>query len=531
MNLSSIGFTASSLKNPETPLRSWYVSSSYTGGTQNGGLSTPWTGLSQVNTAGNNGTILAGDAILFKKGDTFFCSDVGSGCTFACGFKWWNFYGSTKPSGTASKYITFSSYGTGTTKPNFLYPISSAYVGGRVVFHFLNINYIIIDGLQFNDPRDPVVGIPYTAISYPGNPYTTKKIGEAITSMAIFLGESDSTCNNIIIRNCYMNNVGMGIAFHGNNNEIYNNVMENFGNVQAYNESGYAANPITSTGENNYIHNNYFKGAWAWSDEFGKDGGGCEFINTNINNRVMYNTFVDSVGIVEIGANTEEPEVSRGNIFAYNKIINCGSVSYISGSGTFAIDAYDNSFYNNVFIENANSRFSGPNFGSGFTQFPSFTGCVSGPPYTQATAPCIKPSTGFFNWKNGLSATTVWNISNNIVCLLNQPISFQENTETAPFSGSQVYSMAFLKRTDEQSKMNHNYNKFILSGGTLGCTLSANETTATTVSSIFIDTINQDPETWDFHTLSAYLGTSVDLALDFSGSPVTNPPYIGIFNT
>jgi hypothetical protein len=61
--------------------------------------------------------------------------------------------------------------------------------------------------------------------------------------------------------------------------------------------------------------------------------------------------------------------------------------------------------------------------------------------------------------------------------------------------------------------------------------LSANETTATTVSSIFINTINQDPETWNFHTLSAYLGASVDLALDFSGSPVTNPPYIGIFNT
>ncbi len=525
MNLSSIGFTASSLKNPEIPLRSWYVSSSYTGGTQNGGLSTPWTGLSQVQ---SNNSFQPGDAILFKKGDTFFCSDVGSGCIFGCGFKWWrNFGGGTKPSGTASKYITFSSYGTGTTKPNFLYPVSSAYVGGRVVLHFQNVNYIIIDGLQFNDTRDPVVGIPYPAINYPGNPYTTKKIGEAITSMAIFMGESDVPCNNVIIRNCYMNNVGMGIAFVGNNNEIYDNVMDNFGNVQAYTMNAYAANGITSTGQNNYIHNNYIKGSWCWSDEFGADGGPLEFINENINNRIMYNTFVDSVSIVELGAN-ETGKASNNNIFAYNKIINCGGFSYISGSGDFKIDAYNNSFYNNVFVENANSRFSGPNFGSGFTQFPSFSAYTAGPPYI--STPCnLQPSDGVFNWKDGLTATTVWNMKNNIICLLNQPTLFQKNG--IPYSASQFYTIAFIQRTDQQSKVTHDNNKFILSGGTLGCTLSANETTATTVSSIFINTINQDPETWDFHTLSAYLGASVDLALDFSGSPVTNPPYIGIFNT
>jgi hypothetical protein len=246
----------------------------------------------------------------------------------------------------------------------------------------------------------------------------------------------------------------------------------------------------------------------------------------------MYNTFVDSQGVGEIGANISTPrQVSRGNVFAYNKIINCGSFSYISGSGAFAIDAYNNSFYNNVFVENANSRFSGPNFGSGFTQFPSFSGCVGGPPYTGATGPCIKPSTSVFSWRSGLTASTVWNMSNNIICLLNQPISFQVNTEIPPFTGSQIYSMAFFRETSEQSKVNHSYNKFVLNGTTVGYTLNNNETTGTSVSSIFVDTINQDPETWDYHTLSAYLGVNVGLNFDFSGNTVTNPPYIGIFNT
>jgi hypothetical protein len=244
----------------------------------------------------------------------------------------------------------------------------------------------------------------------------------------------------------------------------------------------------------------------------------------------MYNTFVDAQGIGEMGSNTGLIEISNGNVFAYNKIINCGGFSYISGSGNFQVDAYNNSFYNNVFVENANSRFSGPNFGSGFTQFPSFTACTSGPPYIQATAPCIKPSTGVFNWKDGLTATTVWNMKNNIVCLLNQPISFQVNTGTAPFSGSQIYSMAFLKRNDQQSKINHSHNKFVLTGGTtLGYTLGEGETVTTTnPSSIFVNTINQDPETWDFHTLSAYLGIDVGLTFDFSGNTVIPPPNIGI---
>lgn len=486
---------------------------------------TPWRTLGKIQSllgsVGQTPNFVAGDTFLFRRGDTFYPT-----ANFGFGGLQWGLNDSNAPSGTVSLPITFSNYGTGDL-PNFLFPDDSGYsYGGRTVFLFDKVSYIVIDGLQFNDPRDPVATTE--------NPYTTKKIGEAITAKAILMGQSlNNACNNMIVRNCYFNNVGMGITFAGNNIEIYNNTMENFGNVYSYTPNAYGANGIVMWGQNNYIHDNYIKGAWCWSNEFLLDGGALEFINTNINTRIMYNTFVDSGGIGEMGANILSPlQVSRGNVFAYNKIINCGSFSYISASGDFKVDAYDNSFYNNVFVENQNSRFSGPNFGTGFESFPSFSGCVGGAPYTGATGPCIKPSNGVFNWGTGLSASTVWNMSNNIVCLLNPPISFQKNTEVAPFSGSQVYSMAFLERTDQQSKVNHNYNRFVLTGGTtLGYTLGVGESVTTNLSSIFVNTVNQDPELWDFHTLSAFLGVDVGLTFDFSGNTVTNPPYIGIFNT
>jgi len=490
-----------------TPLRSFYVSSSYTGATQNGGLNTPWTGLSQVE---SYGSFQPGDAILFKKGDTFYCVDRGSGCTFACGFRWWGSPYGSKPDGTAQNPIIFSSYGTGTTKPNFLFPESSANITGKVVLHFEATNYLIIDGLQFNDPRYP----------------TVPKVDPAKTGQAIFLGEGETnlTCNNCIVRNCYMNNLGYGISYCGDNNEIYDNTMENFGNLYAYGVYSYGANGVSMTGNYNYIHNNYIKGAWAWASDFGWNGGGLELYETNTNNTIMYNTFIDCGGIAEMGSGASG-KTSNNNLFAYNKILNCGEFSYTSGSGIFAIDAYDNKFYNNIFVENVNSRFSGPNFGSGATQFPTFTGCSSGSPYSSSS--CLpQPSTKVFSWGAGLSATTIWDLKNNIICLLNQPTTFQKNG--TPYSASQSYTLSLVT---DGTKVIHQYNKYVISGGSVNYTLGSGETSGTSASAVFVNAISQDPELWDFHTLSVYLGTNVGLSYDFSGNTVTNPPYIGIFNT
>jgi hypothetical protein len=218
-------------------------------------------------------------------------------------------------------------------------------------------------------------------------------------------------------------------------------------------------------------------------------------------------------------------KTSNNNTFAYNKILNCGEFSYTSGSGIFAINMYDNKFYNNIFVENSNSRFSGPNFGSGATQFPTFTGCSSGSPYSSSL--CLpQPSTKVFSWGAGLTGTTLWDIKNNIFCLLNQPTTFQKNG--APFSASQTYTLVMVT---DGTKVTHQYNKYIISGGSINYTLGTGETSGTSASSIFVNAVSQDPELWNFHTLSAYTGINVGLSYDFSGNSVTNPPYIGIFNT
>lgn len=510
MNLISIGVAASSLQNPDTPLRSWYVSSSYTGATQNGGLNTPWTTLTQVNTAGNDGTIQPGDAILFKKGDTFYCRDR------TYGFRWWNGYGGLNcPSGTASKSITFSNYGTGDL-PNFLFPWPST--GGtsgatvdvrqRVVMSFENVDYIVIDGLQFNDTRYPAI----------------PKVDEGYTGVGIMLGENSDAlrCNYNVVKNCYFNNIGNAIEYCGNYNEIYNNTMENFANLYAYTTSSYGANGITMTGDYNYVHNNYIKGAWAWAEDFGTNGGALELYEQNNYNNIMFNTFVDCGGIAEMGGSSSAQTLTN-NIFAYNKIINCGNFSYASVSGQFAVTVRDNKFYNNVYVENANSRFSGPNFGSGFTQFPTFTGCSSGSPYS-STACLPQPSTTLFSWGAGLSATTIWDLKNNIFCLLNQPTTFQRNG--VPYTATGQYTLVMVT---DGSKTIHQYNKYYISGATINYTLSTGETSGTTT--VFRNSTSQNPENWNFVTISAYTGTFVDLPLDFSGGSVTIPPYIGIYNS
>jgi hypothetical protein len=508
MKLTTSGIIASS--KGVRPLRYWYVSSSYTGATQNGAIDTPWTALTQVNTAGNNGTIIAGDAILFKKGDTFYCRDR------EYGFRWWNGYGgSTCPSGTASAPITFSSYGTGTTKPNFLFPWPSSGnpTGGtvdvqkRIVISFENCDYIIIDGLQFSDPRYPSVF----------------KVDEAYTATGIMLGENSLAlnCNYNVVKNCYFNNVGGGITYCGDYNEVYNNTMENFGNLYAYTDYSYGANGVTMTGNYNYVHNNYIVGAWAWAKAFGTNGGALELYEQNNYNNIMFNTFIDCGGIAEMGGSSSAQTITN-NLFAYNKIINCGSFSYTSVNGGFAITFRDNKFYNNIFVENINSRFSGPNFGSGFTQFPTFTGCTSGFPYS-STACLPQPSETIFSWGVGLTATTGWDLKNNIFSLLNQPTTFQKNG--TPFSASGQYTLAMVT---DSSKVIHQYNKYYMSGGSINYTLGAGETSGTTT--YFINSDSQDPSNWNFHTLSAYTGTYVNLPLDFSGHSVTNPPYIGIFN-
>jgi len=494
--------TVTVLQRTPIPLRYWYVSSSYTGTTQNGGINTPWTSLSQVNTAGNNGTIQAGDAILFKCGDTFYCQDR------SYGFRWWRGYGGLNcPTGTQTNPIIFGNYGYGPL-PNFLFPYPSVtnYLTKKILT-FENTNYIIIDGLQFNDPRYP----------------TVPKVDPSYSITAIMLGEDDPTlkCNNCTVKNCFINNIGNGVEYAGDYNDVSYNTMVNFGQVYAYTTGSYGANAITTTGNYCNIHHNYVSGAWAWAESFGTNGGAVEPFNTNNYNSIMYNTFVDCAGILEFGA-TSSGSTAYENVCAYNLIINCGSLAYTSGSGAFKIDARNNRFYNNVVIENSESRYSGPNFGVGFENFPTFTGsCNSAPPCTPT------PADNMFGAGGTYTASTVYDLKNNIFVCTNPPVLFQ--SQSAPYTGKTNYSMKVV-RADTVTKTTHSYNIYkMISGSSVGYTLDIGEQTQT--GPIFLNETGVDPQTWDFHTITKVSGTSVGISTDFAGSGVTNPPLIGIYNT
>lgn len=451
------------------------------GNNSSNGLSdaTAWATLAKVQTASANGTIQPGDSILFKKGSTFFSADQFNG------MQWWAWGGNTSVSGTALNPIVLSSYGTG-AKPNFMFPNPASTDSiSRVVMSFEGVEYIIVDGLSFNDTR--------TQPDY--------KNRAAWTTGGICFGErgSGAETNHCIARNCDFNRLGLGIISTGDYNSFTDNVMTDFGNVFANSGNGgdYGANAFTLGGKHTQILRNYISGTWAYSGDFGINGGAIEAFNTNDSNDIMYNTFVDCGGIMEFGA-TAGASTCVGNLIAYNKIINCGNISYCNVSGAFAIAPDNNKFWNNVYIENHASRFSGPNFGTGFTSFPSW--------------PTLPVAEVLIYSNNGSpAATTVWNTQNNIYINQNNMDVYQSSS----------------------SKFLHTNNAYQLTGGSgLGFTLGGTEVSSTT-NKLFVDTSNVDPALWDYHlpagSMAINKGANLGLSPDFGGTPVTAPVSAGIF--
>ena len=166
---------------------------------------TPWKSLVRVEAFGNSGLALAGDTFAFKCGDVF-----DNGRDWFGSFRWWNINGYSCPSGTSSKPIVFTSYGTG-PKPNFLFPYPSTTAGnGRHVLSFEGVSNIVIDGIQSNDIRFQF----------------NDKISTAYTGNGILLGEEGiGRVSNFIVKNCYFSNIGYGIQAAGDYISIINNII------------------------------------------------------------------------------------------------------------------------------------------------------------------------------------------------------------------------------------------------------------------------------------------------------------------
>ena len=465
---------------------------------------TPWKTLVRLQTFGNSGQALAGDTFAFKRGDVFINGRDEWGS-----FKWWNVAGYTCPSGTANKPIVFTHYGdTSLQRPNFLFPYpSTTRSQDKYVLTFEGVGYITIDGLQFNDTRFPV----------------NDKKSSAYTTAGLVLGELPTAqrTHHMVVKNCNFTNIGYGIISAGNNIAITDNRFTNFksvGDTIGMNDIG--ADPLVPTGSKYLIKNNYFSGSWAYanpnSSSDGLLGGAIESIDDFDSSLIIYNTFLDCSGGMEFGQISGSQYGPNDDTFAYNLFVNVRVVSYVNtGSSSFACQAARLRFWNNVVIENNNSRFSGANFGRdvlgdgqsfmNFNFWPNY-------PLNQST------NTGSrvfqYTEDTGLTADTLYDLRNNIIWNTTRQQVIYDNTRT---------------------KFKHSNNIYKLSGGsTLGGTLNTGTfLELSTTAKIFTDTANLRPELWDLHLYATSpainFGRHAGIINDFSGNQVVGVPDAGIF--
>lgn len=446
----------------------YYVSA--TGSDSNNGKSesAAWKTITKVESVCNAGTILPGDKILFKRGDSFTGKVI-------IGSIW----GKKAKSGTAASPITFSAYGTG-AKPQFLYPTGgTTNVTNRITMTIVGVDYYIFDNLNFTDLDK-----------------TNNKITPANCGMALYLGaEGEGPTNNCTVQNVDVSFCGMGIVLIGNSNKVTGCNLTDFKNLKSTNggDDDYGANALTIiSGNDNEIVNNYIAGAWAASLDYGWNGGACEIFNSCHRNKLMYNTFVDCGGVSEFGA-YEKNASANDNLIAYNKIINCGGLSWCNISGNFAIQVSNLQYYNNVVIENSESRFSGINTGVGLT------------PQYQAL---IGPETLLFAYNGSPSAASVFNLKNNVFIL------------------STGLSMT---RTND-AKTAHSYNLYSVSGGSkVTYTLGTGEKSLT--SPVFTSQ-SGSVSTWSYILNQPLQGTYVGITKDFNGNVVSaDSTSIGLFQS
>lgn len=429
-------------------MATFYISNAGSDSANGTSTSTPWKTLSKVQSSSSS--IKAGDSVLFNKGDTF----IGT-------FNW-------SKSGTSSAPITFGAYGTG-AKPIFKTTTSSR---NQILFHFSNLSYVILDGLAIVDSSDP-----------------NDKSTAAYCGYGVLLGDYGSnTCNSCTVVNCDIIGVGNAVELIGNYNLIDKcNITDLKGVVNdSSNDNDYGANGVTIVGSNNTISNNYFARGYYPSIDYGMDGGVIEFYDSCNNNKILNNTMVDCCGVSEYGAGNSN-QSSTGNLFAYNKIINCGAMAYANMDGQYTVNVTNIQFYNNTVIETANSRYSGPS-SNGTAYKTYFLFSYSG-----------TPTGNMFDLKNN-----IFKVANSIG----------------------------IVRTSAASKTTHANNIYQLTGGALGYTIGSSE--LSTTAALFTDITPADPSNWDLTLKTGSpainFGQSITgLIKDFVGNSLDATPDAGIY--
>lgn len=426
-------------------LRYFYVSSSYTGATANGGLTTPWKTLAQVQSAMSS--FQAGDAILFKCGDTF------SGTL------------NITRSGTASNPIIFGSYGEG-LRPKL---IGTGSVIPYLIYLF-GRSYVIFDNLWITDPT-----------MSPTDRTIDAKIQRAFTF------DESSYCT---ISNCTIELIGVAGYFTGPNNSMLSNYITNLRMVvdtddggpigSGGNDDDYGANALVVSSSDNTFSYNVVDGLWADSYDYLYDGGAIDIfadLGDITGNTFSYNIFHDCNGICEIAG--RGTSIVSETLFAYNLLINNGSVSYVSNQSPFLSDCNNLKFYNNIFIE---------------------------------SQPYRLPETSLFGFNLAPTTPNTLDLRNNVF---------------------QIYGTVDICRNQfTTTTLTHLNNVYKLGSGSV-LNFTANPSEILTSGTIFANTTGA-PLTWNFHPSAGSVlinnGINVGLDVDFDGHTLTPTPYIGIYN-
>ena len=370
------------------PNKKYYFSTS--GNDDNDGLSpsTPKKTLIALQnmTSSPNVTFLPGDSILFKRGDMFASGYDGTlGYFDFVSFSYIDrpYDDFTAPSGTPEKPIVFSSYGDKSLPlPNFVFPTAeSPYKDGPThwVAQFGGVSNIIIDGLQFNDTRFPVADKQNPAYSYGGmlmGEYQDTKVNGTDTTWGTNrdYGDRKGSVFNFTVQNCYFSNMSFGIgSVSAFNSKITKNVFTNLkSTVDTFGINDVLAGAIEAlNGKNLEISYNYFKGAWAKSgrNSSTQGMGGITLDVFNLqNSKIVYNKVIDCSSFIEAGS-IDNQDITSGmnnDTIAFNLIINSLDVIslHLTCNDVFAAAQYNIRIWNNIVVENDQSRFSGNGFGS-----------------------------------------------------------------------------------------------------------------------------------------------------------------------
>jgi uncharacterized repeat protein (TIGR02059 family) len=291
--------------------------------------------------------------------------------------------------------------------------------------------------------------------------------------------------SNITIKNCDISLVGIGIEVSNgsgyetiSNNHIYNLRM-------VINTPGggddFGANPLIIGGSNNLITQNTFEEAWAPSYDYKYDGGAIEFFSNGgasiSNNKITNNTVVNCNGFLEIGA--ASGGACANNLIAYNKIVNCGIIGSYHTTDAMKMDISNLQYYNNVVIETV-SQYTNP---------------------------------GVLFYSPGAYPSGMLFVKNNIFWMSN---------------GTDITWGGFTT-----TQMNHSNNIFRMSSGSVGIPLASSEIQSSTAT-LFIDASGV-PSNWNLRPAngspSINAGVNVGLTSDFAGSPLNNPPSIGVYES